>query len=241
MKKLLLASLAAVLAAVVGTQVYSQTQTTPPPGGVIAIACTYQSNEANAAIITGRYGLAQCDNRGYLKVTPSGGGGGGGAVTIADGADATQGAIADAAASAGGTGTVSAKLRLMTTLLNTISTNVASSIPAGTNAIGDVGLYPRASNMTVTPVSFSSAGNNTIVVRSVGTIKLYKLVLSCASSTNLTLMNGTSVSASGIMPATSVFLPFDTQPHVTTTSTNNFVINQPTAVACGGFASYLDN
>lgn len=41
----------------------------------------------------------------------SGGGGGGGAATIADGADINAGALADAAATAGGTGSLSAKLR----------------------------------------------------------------------------------------------------------------------------------
>lgn len=61
----------------------------------------------------------------------SSGGGGGGAVTIADGADATQGAIADAAATAGGTGTLSAKTRLITTQLGTLTTNLGSPFQAG--------------------------------------------------------------------------------------------------------------
>lgn len=59
-----------------------------------------------------------------------GAGGGGGAVTIANGSDATQGAIADAAPTAGSTGTISAKLRLMTTQLDNINTNIQGSIPA---------------------------------------------------------------------------------------------------------------
>lgn len=59
------------------------------------------------------------------------GGGGGGAVTIADGADVTQGAIADAASVAGGVGTLSAKLRLMTTQLGTINTTLGSPFQAG--------------------------------------------------------------------------------------------------------------
>lgn len=67
-----------------------------------------------------------------------GGGSGGGAVTIADGADATQGAIADAAATAGGTGTVAAKLRLMSSQLDTIASSVAGAIPTGANVIGQV-------------------------------------------------------------------------------------------------------
>jgi hypothetical protein len=56
----------------------------------------------------------------------AGGGGGGGAITIADGADVTQGAIADAASSAGGTGTLSAKLRLVTTQLGTLNTSLGT-------------------------------------------------------------------------------------------------------------------
>ncbi len=45
-----------------------------------------------------------------------------GDATIVDGGDVAEGAIADAAATAGGAGTVSAKLRLMTSQLNTMST-----------------------------------------------------------------------------------------------------------------------
>lgn len=58
-------------------------------------------------------------------------GGGGGAATIADGADVTQGAIADAAATAGSTGTLSAKLRLMTTQLATLNTTLGTPLQAG--------------------------------------------------------------------------------------------------------------
>ena len=58
----------------------------------------------------------------WIPCTSGGGGGGGGAVTVADGADVTLGAIADAAAAAGGTGTLSAKLRETTALLQSILT-----------------------------------------------------------------------------------------------------------------------
>ncbi len=67
-------------------------------------------------IIVGPDGEAADVVAGALQT--SGGGGGGGAVTVADGADVTQGAIADAAVAAGAAGTVSAKLRTVTTLLN---------------------------------------------------------------------------------------------------------------------------
>lgn len=50
------------------------------------------------------------------------------------------GTTSDAAATAGSTGTVSAKLRLMTTQLDNINTNVQGAIPAGTNLIGKVGI-----------------------------------------------------------------------------------------------------
>lgn len=51
---------------------------------------------------------------------------------IADGADVTQGAVADTATTAGGTGTVSAKLRETTSLLNSILSAVTAPLPAAT-------------------------------------------------------------------------------------------------------------
>jgi hypothetical protein len=52
-----------------------------------------------------------------------GGGGGGGAATIADGADVAEGATTDAVVAAGAAGTISAKLRRLTTDLSTVATN----------------------------------------------------------------------------------------------------------------------
>lgn len=63
-----------------------------------------------------------------------GGGGGGGAVSVADGDDVTLGAIADAPATAGSTGTISAKLRLATTLLDAIKAAVESGATAANQA-----------------------------------------------------------------------------------------------------------
>jgi len=59
------------------------------------------------------------------------GGGGSTAVTIADGADVGEGATTAAAATAGSTGSVNAKLRLMTTQLATINTTLGSPFQAG--------------------------------------------------------------------------------------------------------------
>lgn len=60
----------------------------------------------------------------FSGASGSSGGGGGGAATIADGADVAEGALADAATSAGGTGSVTAKLR-------TISGELSPSTIAG--------------------------------------------------------------------------------------------------------------
>lgn len=75
----------------------------------------------------------------------SGEGGPAAAVTIADGADVTLGAIADAAATAGGTGTISAKLREVTALLGGAARTFTSSAPtsgatiaAGAKSVGVV-------------------------------------------------------------------------------------------------------
>lgn len=85
-----------------------------------------------------------------------GSGGGGGAVTVADGADVTQGAIADAAATAGSAGTVSAKLRYMTTQLDNINTNVQAAIPSGTNTIGNVNVYQGGTALSTTNGIYSN-------------------------------------------------------------------------------------
>lgn len=59
-----------------------------------------------------------------------GGGGGGGASTIADGADVAQGAVADAAVAAGAAGTLSAKLRRLTTDMGTVKAAVGAQATA---------------------------------------------------------------------------------------------------------------
>jgi hypothetical protein len=109
-----------------------------------AVVCAY--NSSPPTLTSGWFGYVQCDSAGKLITTASGGGGG--AVTIADGADVTQGALADAASSAGGAGSLSAKLRLMTTQLGTINTTLGSPFQAGgsigntTFAVTNVGTFP---------------------------------------------------------------------------------------------------
>lgn len=100
----------------------------------------------------------------------SGGGGGGGAITAAigsyaagalsagafaagsgvDGWDLTQGAIADAAVTAGATGSISAKLRAISRDTATIIANTAAAIPPQSPAvpIGGIGLCDGANGTT---------------------------------------------------------------------------------------------
>lgn len=97
------------------------------------------------------------------------------AVTVANGADVVEGSLADAAATAGGTGTVSAKLRLMTTQLNTIATGltvtqgtspwvVSGSGTAGTANAGVVTVQGIAS---MTPILVTPAANSAVNVAQV--------------------------------------------------------------------------
>ena len=62
-----------------------------------------------------------------VEVVAGGGGGGGGPVTIADGDDVTQGAVADAAVAAGAAGTNSAKLRRISADLSALLTKVIAA------------------------------------------------------------------------------------------------------------------
>ena len=94
--------------------------------------------------------------------TGGGGGGGGGAVTIADGADVVLGALADAAATAGGAGTLSAKMRLATTLLQAVSAQQATLINGRAKAepLGLADGTPR--QLAVTTTSASVALTSTV-------------------------------------------------------------------------------
>jgi hypothetical protein len=91
-------------------------------------------------------------------------------------------------------------------------------------------------------LSFSSSGNNTAITRTSGTIKVYGLSVSCASAVaTMTPQDGTSTSLGASSNINSVFYPISTEPYFTTTSTNNFVINLSSGIACTGWAKYLDN
>ncbi len=98
----------------------------------------YSGHQQNFVVAPGQK-IAVIDNPAGNPVD-----GGGGAVTIADCADTAEGCVADAAATAGGTGTVSAKLRRLSTQIPAAvgQTTMSASMPVAI-----------ASNQTAVPTS----------------------------------------------------------------------------------------
>lgn len=89
-------------------------------------------------------------------------GGGGGAVTMADGANVTQGAIADAVVAAGAAGTVSAKLRRLTTDLDSVKTNTTglSTSANQTNGTQQTRITDGTNTANVLKSDGTAAGQN---------------------------------------------------------------------------------
>lgn len=102
-------------------------------------------------------------------VLDTAGSGGGGAVTIADGADITQGALADAAITAGSTGSISGKLRQISSDIGTIQTRTpalgqalaAASTPVVLTAAQITTLTPPAA---ITNYALETGGNLATIV-----------------------------------------------------------------------------
>lgn len=187
----------------------AQVVTWPPPAGTQAILCVY--NTVAPVMTTSQVGFAQCDANGQLKTTGSGGGGGG-AATIADGADVAEGATTDAAVAFGGTGTVSAKLRLMTTQLNTLNTSVQAATPAGSAIIGKVGIDQTTMGVTngvtivpssataigITPVTSAAAESSHVLKAGPGNVySVYAANLNATTGGWLVLLNATAAPADG--------------------------------------------
>lgn len=122
-------------------------------------------------------------------------GGGGGAATIADGADVTQGAIADAVVAAGASGSLSAKLRRLTTDLSDLINRFPAAITVGgalKTANVDVngaelnyqgpGTPTSINASTSTTVATLSASDNTLFGRAVFNDSTAFLYVKCGSS-----------------------------------------------------------
>lgn len=121
----------------------------------------------------------------FSAVSPGSGGGGGGASTIADGADVNAGTTTDAAATAGGTGTISAKLRRISTQLpaavgpQTPANSLATANPAATGAQTSV----AASATDVTCLAANAARKGATIYNDSASATLYLLLANATSST----------------------------------------------------------
>lgn len=161
-----------------------------------------------------------------------GGGGSGGAVTIADGADVTQGAKADAAYAGSGSASNNA-------ILKGIYSNTAGAIPAGSATIGSVKVTdgttvaltdPCQGTVKVyTPISMTTATTLRIVPPAVGKrTYICHLTLTSAAADNIAIVEGTGgtcgTGTAGVIGGT------------TATNGPNFAANGGLAIGNGGFA-----
>ena len=182
---------------VVGLTAVVTAQRVQSPGNT-AIVCAY--NSSPPTLTSGWFGYAQCDSTG--KLITSAGGGGGSAVTIADGADVTEGAIADAAATAGSTGTISAKLRLITTQLSTIF-QTGGALGAGTNRVGYTSDDPCTQKTKSNAAFSTSSGGPVSIVALSGSTVIYICSISAVVDTavKLSFIDGTGGSCASAQHA----------------------------------------
>lgn len=91
-------------------------------------------------------------------------------------------------------------------------------------------------------VSFAGSGDNTVVsATALQTVKVYRLLLVCASAVAVTIKDGAGTSLTGAMTLGALVLdqqPIAT-PWFTTASGNAFVVNLGSAVQCSGKVSYV--
>lgn len=94
--------------------------------------------------------------------------------------------------------------------------------------------FPSHLDAVWKPFSFSTSGDQSIVAGVAGTvIYVYSVVLSSASSTNVTFKDGGGTNFSGAMPVTSMALDLENKPMIVSKG-NSFIINSSNAVAVGG-------
>lgn len=83
-------------------------------------------------------------------------------VSIADGANVVEGTTADAASTQGGTGTLSAKLRLLTTQFNTLNTTVATAANQTTMATNQTAVQGPVPAGAATATKFNLGGGESL-------------------------------------------------------------------------------
>lgn len=162
------------------------TNTTPAPDAYGQIVRIVGGSKCKATAAPPSYSEGDevplsCELDGDLRTNATGGGGGG-AVTVADGADATQGATADAACAAGSAGTTSCKLRQISADIDAIKTSVQLLDDAISGTKTHVMMVDSSGNEVVIPTAglthFDAADastNSTNVLNAAGTVYHYSL------------------------------------------------------------------
>jgi hypothetical protein len=182
----------------------------------------------------------------------TGGTGGGGAVTVADGADVTQGAVADAANTTGTTGTISGKLRGIVQLLaGTLSVNLATAI---SNLIDSITAYHATDALmngttALTPkfavITASASGVTTLVAAVTNKkIRVISIVLVANAAVNVKFQSHvtpTDITGLLYLGANGGFAPgYNPLGHFQTISGEALDINLSSAVAVGGWLTYVE-
>jgi len=164
-------------------------------------------------------------------------------VTVADGDDVAQGALADAIVAAGAAGTVSAKLRRLTQGVEDLKTLVV--LAAGTNKIGNVSITGPSQTMERAQIH-GSGGGDVLSITGVGghKHKITSIVLVVAGDTDITFLSAGNA-ISGPMP-----LGGTDEPRGMTINHGNFplecgtneafVVHSSAAVQVSGYVVYYD-
>lgn len=137
--------------------------------------------------------------------TTGGGGGGGGAVTIADGADVTEGAKADAAYAGSGAASVVAILKGVYTGIQGIITAInASAITGFATAANQVVPFTPAAPTVSTASTVTSLILKGSATTSTGGVKYYHAENATTTSGYCILYNGTTAPSTGALTAANV-------------------------------------
>lgn len=158
------------------------------------------------ALTDGQLGIVELDENRNLCVNVKAGGAGGGAVTIADGADVTEGAIADVAVTGDNDGTVSAKLRGLDKILADVWDSVNHwlkvSIQNATLAVTQSGSWTvTAAQSTFSSLKATITGNGTAGSADAGVVTIQGI----AAMTPVQVSQATAASLNATVVGTGTF------------------------------------
>lgn len=142
------------------------------------VTTSRKASVLESTAVPGTYGLVALASDGS---DIAGGGGGGGAVTIADGADVTQGAIADAKVVGDNTGTFSAKFRGLNYLLALVTDTINARL----------NVYLQNTSVAVSQVAASSSAITSVA----GATSSTQLLAANSARLSATFYNDSSANA----------------------------------------------